>query len=469
MAGRGRRKAVRKRSATVTSNPGAPSRKKKKASVLEASPDNQSDQLDSDTLAPLDSDADHSDELTPPPKIKISRAQLNKAIANAGTATGVNLDNAIQHGVVKNAAVVPRTVAARADSELDNIFSTQNSSDEEEEDQLDSDSADSEIEDVMDVRYHVLHAGAITKLALSSDITAKAFLTEIGETMGIKRKALQLSYRLGSASKTSPFNHLSTRDEYESMVLEYISAVHSPSRKQQKGKKSKAVLHIDVKDLNKVSVKALKPSAKTSSVSKPTRKSAKKKPAIDTDSSSDSEDDGSEKPTTLPQRAAIVMKANACARCAGKSCVDYRGHHHTLSQNDISLWALAMSNGYRSATVPPRMITDIIEANILKEVKTTPQAAPIVTPPTNTYPQYPPYGGYPSHPFQPPYPYYPPPPTKQHSNDMIIPSSDGLAEEVKDRGYFPPLDVWLAGLDSSKRKETFILSSWLKFSKFVLE
>ncbi|KAF7343438.1 hypothetical protein MVEN_01776500 [Mycena venus] len=320
---------------------------------------------------------------------------------------------------------------------------------EEEEEEQDEEEEEEDENFVFDLDFVVPVGGATDTLTVSSTITHTELFSQIAEEMGVRKKDLVIAYKFSWSKDKDKPKLLNTpahmvkvfKDAREELVDRKKLAHKKPDAKALKKKFEVVITDLSAKHGKEKTDKAAK---------KPQSKG--KRRTNDSDSEADVQVD---KGKMTPAEALRELEQDR--RCEKHDCfcvVAENGEHITLTNNNMSLWSLMLSQGlHTSKTLPPATLGLPMTTGTKSAApsRRAPQNAP--PPPPPPFPYYYPPGPY-------PHAYYPPPPAPPtHLPDPApAPPATNLKKTISidssdddDPTLFPTIKDWLLELDTSER------------------
>ncbi|KAJ7500142.1 hypothetical protein B0H11DRAFT_2189508 [Mycena galericulata] len=313
---------------------------------------------------------------------------------------------------------------------------------EEEEEESDDECQEDEEEDRdFDLEFIIpVASNATDTIIFSSTITHLEFTQKVADEMNIRRKDLEIGYKLSHWTKDILPRVLTTPMH---LIRLFTSAREELKARAESKKPSKKPLQVAIIDL--------RPKLQeTKKVEKKPKSKASKK----ADSDSDDNAEGQTGKKTGPQYLRELEATHKCEKHTGFCLVAQNGEHVSLSSPNLSLWSMLCAQGaHESTSVPPPVL------GLSSETGT--KAAPPSRRPTTQQPPAP--GPYPYSYYAPPgpypQPYYPPPPPPPPipaaSPKSAKPSKPSMDSDDDDESptLFPKIDDWLLDLDTSERGE----------------
>ncbi|KAJ7924674.1 hypothetical protein B0H13DRAFT_2315189 [Mycena leptocephala] len=312
-------------------------------------------------------------------------------------------------------------------------------SDEEPEAQEEEEEEEEE-ENVFDVEFVIpVASNATDTLTYSSEITHLDFTQNVADEMNIRRRDLEIGYKLSHWTKDVLPRVIKTPIH----LIRLFNAVQEERKIRARAKNpAKKPLQVNIIDLRpKQSDKAepKKPASK-----KPKSKASFRwlypihvlnilSQASATKAESSDSENGEVQPgkkKTGPQYLRELEAQHKCERHGGCCLVAKNGEHISLGVPNLSLWSMLCAQGaHNSTSTPP---------------------PPPPPPGPHPYSYYPPPGPYP-HAYYPPAPAAHPVPAAQNPPKPSNPDAD--LDDDESPTLFPKIDDWLLDLDTSERGE----------------
>ncbi|CAA7260825.1 unnamed protein product [Cyclocybe aegerita] len=430
--------------------------------------------------------AEESPPITPPPKVSVSKDELDKAMvellghdhtsecawtsSRGSKSPGVNATSNFDDGGYKQKRAASDSSLdgeSKADSDSSVEMVAMDNMEEEVDELIDDKSDDQEAEEELEeeivlLPFSIPYEGANTTVEFAADIDWPTFISNLADTLSIAPKDVKVAYKFSVLAQGVAWTHLRCDKDLWVLFEKALTAM-------EKQKKNRSVKEFEVvlKDL-RVDVKASK--------KEPEKKKASKKKVDSSDSDNSTPDlqKTSKSKKSSTQWVTLLMKDNACIEHSGQACLKFASRHYQLTKSDLGAWAVFMAQGYESTTIPPKSLK-IGDSDRVGKPKTpaaqgAPHADPAPATPAPATPapamQLPPnhYGaGYYQTPFPPmPYPMFIPPtpaapgwPPNAQSPYQLMRGSHGLdnfpssdpPEVVEDITLFPRIANWLQRLD----------------------
>ncbi|KAJ7156741.1 hypothetical protein C8R46DRAFT_1226260 [Mycena filopes] len=309
--------------------------------------------------------------------------------------------------------------------------------DEQEEDEEDEQYTDLDLELIIPVS-----SNATDTLTISSTSTYLEFTQSIADEMNVRRKDLEIGFKLSHWTKDTKPRILSNPMH---LLRLFNSAREELAARAKSKARAKKPLQVTIVDLK---VQEKPDSKKGTSSKKPKSKTPKLASASD--------DEEAEVPTKKKTGAQFLRELEATHKCekhSGFCLVAKNGEHVSLSNPNLSLWSMLCAQGvHDSVTSPPTLLNLPMEngtqaaSTSRRQTMQNPSAPP---PGPHPYSYYAPTGPYPP-------PYYPPPPAAPPAPIAAPKSPAKTADDSDDNEsptLFPKLDDWLLELDTSGRGE----------------
>ncbi|KAJ7190854.1 hypothetical protein GGX14DRAFT_407609 [Mycena pura] len=275
-------------------------------------------------------------------------------------------------------------------------------------------------------------SSATDTITYPSDITFDDFMQKVADEMNIRRKELDIGYKLSTWTKdimprviTTPIHLIRLFNAVAEERTVRINA-RTPAKKP---------LQVTIVDL---------------------REKLSEKPASKKADSSD--DEGEEarpvKTKTGPQYLRELEARHKCERHGGHCLVAKNGEHIPLGGPNLSLWSMLCAQGvHDSISTPPAIMGLPFETGSEAAPRSRATSSRQLPPPPAPYPYpyYLPPGPYP-HVYQ-PQPAPPAVPAAIVNPPPNVPNADPDSDDDESPTLFPKIDDWLLELDTSDRGE----------------
>ncbi|KAJ7204818.1 hypothetical protein GGX14DRAFT_646425 [Mycena pura] len=279
-------------------------------------------------------------------------------------------------------------------------------------------------------------------------------LAEVADEMNIRRKELNIGYKLSTWTKDIMPRVITTPIH---LIRLFNAVAEERTVRANARTPAKKPLQVNIVDLREKSSE--KPESKKGAAKKPKSEASSFWLYLHASKKADSSDDEGEearpgKKKTGPQYLRELEAHHKCERHGGHCLVAKNGEHIPLGGPNLSLWSMLCAQGvHNSISTPPAIMGLPFETGSEAAPRSRATSSRQLPPPPAPYPYpyYPPPGPYP-HVYQP----QPAPPA--FPADVVNPppsvsNADPDSDDDESPTLFPKIDDWLLELDTSDRGE----------------